>query len=45
MNIDWEKVEEMVISNPASKAKSVVLTEEVAKRSKELFQKYFSVRA
>jgi hypothetical protein len=31
------------ISNPASKAKSVVLTEEGAKLSKELCQKLFSI--
>jgi len=29
------------ISDPVSKAKSVVLTEEGAKRSKELFEKHF----
>jgi hypothetical protein len=31
------------ISDPASKAKSVVLTEEGARLSKELFEKHFSV--
>jgi hypothetical protein len=30
------------ISNPATKAKSVVLTEEGAKRSRDLFEKYFA---
>ena len=32
------------ISNPATKAKSVVLSEEGAKLSRELFEKYFSVK-
>ena len=30
------------ISDPAKKAKSVLLTEEGAKRSQELFEKYFT---
>lgn len=30
------------ISDPATKAKSVVLTQEGAKRSKQLFEKYFT---
>jgi hypothetical protein len=30
------------ISDPATKAKSVLLTEEGAKRSQELFKKYFA---
>jgi len=30
------------ISNPATKAKSVLLTEEGAKRSQDLFEKYFT---
>jgi hypothetical protein len=30
------------ISDPATKAKSVLLTEEGAKRSQELFEKYFT---
>ena len=30
------------ISNPATKAKSVVLTEAGAQRSKQLFEKYFT---
>jgi Mn-dependent DtxR family transcriptional regulator len=30
------------ISDPATKAKSVVLTEEGAKRSQDLFEKYFT---
>jgi Domain of unknown function (DUF6429) len=32
------------ISNPATKAKSVTLTEEGAKRSKELFEKLFAAK-
>ncbi len=44
---DWSALdglhEKGYISNPASKAKSVVLTEEGAKLSKELFEKHFSV--
>jgi hypothetical protein len=32
------------ISNPATKAKSVVFTEEGEKRSKELFEKLFAVK-
>lgn len=43
---DWDCLnrlhEQGYISNPATKAKSVVLTEEGAKRSQELFEKYFS---
>ena len=46
---DWNALDSLhakgYISNPASKAKSIVLTEEGAKRSKELFEKHFSVRA
>ena len=32
------------ISNPATKAKSVALTEEGAKRSQELFEKRFTLK-
>jgi hypothetical protein len=42
---DWEALNRLhqreYISNPATKAKSVVLTEAGAKRSKQLFEKYF----
>ena len=44
---DWSALdglhEKGYISNPASKAKSVVLAEEGARLSKELFEKHFSV--
>ena len=44
---DWSALdglhEKGYISDPASKAKSVVLTERGAKLSKELFEKHFSV--
>ena len=44
---DWSALESLhekgYISDPASKAKSVVLTERGAKLSKELFEKHFSV--
>jgi hypothetical protein len=43
--MDWEALnrlhEKGCIGNPRSKAKSVVLTEEGAARSKALFEKYF----
>jgi hypothetical protein len=43
---DWNTLhrlhEKGYISNPVSKAKSVILTDEGAKRSKELFEKHFS---
>lgn len=46
---DWGVLDRLYekgyISDPASKAKSVVLTEEGANLSKRLFQKYFSVTA
>ena len=46
-SFDWNTLDALhakgYISNPASKAKSVVLTNEGAKRSKELCEKYFSV--
>lgn len=45
---DWEVMnslhEKGYISNPATKAKSVTLTEEGAKFSKELFEKLFAVK-
>jgi len=43
--MDWEVSDRLhekgCIGNPKSKTKSVVLTEEGAKRSEELFEKYF----
>jgi hypothetical protein len=43
---DWDALnrlhEKGYISNPASKTKSVRVTEEGAKRSKGLFEKYFT---
>jgi hypothetical protein len=43
---DWDTMnrlhEKGYISNPKSKAKSVVLTEEGEKLSEELFEKYFT---
>ena len=43
---DWDALnrlhEKGFISDPKGKAKSVVLTEEGEKRSRELFQKYFA---
>ena len=43
---DWDSLDRLhqkgYISNPATKAKSILLTEEGAKRSKELFEKYFT---
>jgi hypothetical protein len=45
---DWEVMnslhEKGYISNPATKAKSVTLTEEGARLSKELFEKLFAVK-
>jgi hypothetical protein len=45
---DWETMDRLFardyISDPKSKAKSVALTEEGEKRSKELFGKYFSLK-
>jgi hypothetical protein len=42
---DWEVLDRLYvqgyISDPESKAKSVVMTEEGAKRAKELFEKHF----
>jgi len=43
--MDWEALnrlhEKGFIGNPKSKTKSVILTEEGARRSKALFEKYF----
>ena len=43
---DWDVLDRLhengYISNPASKAKSVVLTEEGGKLSRRLFEKHFS---
>lgn len=42
---DWDAMDRLhakgYISEPASKAKSVVMTEEGLKRSRELFEKHF----
>jgi hypothetical protein len=46
---DWDVLNRLHergwISNPVSKAKSVLLTEEGARRSRELFEKHFGVAA
>ena len=46
---DWEAMERLhdagFISDPKSKAKSVVMTDEGAKRSKELFERYFVLKS
>ena len=46
---DWETMERLhakgFISDPKSKAKSVMLSEEGLRRSKELFAKHFSLRS
>jgi Domain of unknown function (DUF6429) len=43
---EWDTLDRLhekgYISDPKTKAKSVVLTEEGAKRSRELFQRYFA---
>jgi len=43
---NWDSLDRLhqkgYISDPATKAKSVVLTEEGAKRSQDLFAKYFT---
>ena len=43
---DWDVMNRLhesgLITDPVGKAKSVALTEQGAKRSQELFQKYFS---
>jgi len=43
---DWDALnrlhEKEMISNPRGKAKSVALSDEGAKRAKELFEKYFT---
>ena len=45
---DWDTMERLhmkgYISDPKSKAKSVVLSEEGEKRSRELFAKHFSLK-
>ena len=45
---DWDTMERLhakgYISDPKSKAKSVVLSEEGEKRSKELFVKHFALK-
>ena len=45
---DWETMERLhskgYISDPKSKAKSVVLSKDGEERSKELFAKYFSLK-
>jgi hypothetical protein len=45
---DWDAMDRLhskgYISDPKSKARSVVLSEEGEKRSKELFAKYFSLK-
>ncbi|MDZ7659494.1 DUF6429 family protein [Fodinibius sp.] len=45
----WEHLDRLYekgfIDNPKSKAKSVVITEEGEKRSKELFDKYFGIES
>jgi len=46
---DWETMDRLFskgyISDPKSKAKSVVLSEDGEKRSKELFTKHFSLKS
>ena len=46
-SLDWDALDRLhekgYIGNPKSKAKSLVLTEEGAKLSRELFFKYFGV--
>ena len=45
---DWDVLDRLhlkgYISDPKRKAKSVVVTEEGAKRSRELFEKYFGTQ-
>lgn len=45
-SFDWDSLDRLhernLISNPVSKAKSVVLTEEGEKLAEQLFKKYFS---
>jgi hypothetical protein len=45
---DWETMERLhakgFISDPKNKAKSIVLSEEGEKRSRQLFAKYFSLK-
>jgi Domain of unknown function (DUF6429) len=46
-SFDWDTLdrlyEKMLIENPRSKAKSVVLTEEGLEKSAALFQQYFGI--
>ena len=46
--MDWEAMnrlhEKGLISNPKSKSKSVILSEEGVKRSEELFKKHFLLK-
>lgn len=46
---DWDTLDRLhqkgYISDPKSKAKSVLMTEEGAKRAEELFQKHFGMTA
>jgi len=43
---DWDSLDRLYqkgnISDPATKARSVVLTEDGAKRSRDLFERYFT---
>jgi Domain of unknown function (DUF6429) len=45
---DWDTLDRLhekgYISDPKSKAKSVLMTEEGAKRAHELFEKHFGIR-
>jgi hypothetical protein len=43
METDWKKVDELTLalSNPVTKAKSVVLSDEGVKRSREQFEQLF----
>lgn len=45
---DWETMDRLhekgYISDPKSKAKSVIMTEEGARRARELFEKHFGMK-
>ncbi len=47
--LDWDAMDRLhgkgLISDPESKAKSVVLTEEGERRSRELFERHFTRKA
>lgn len=47
-SFDWDALDRLyekgLVSNPASKAKSVQLSEEAQARSKELFERMFTVK-